>query len=232
MKIKVSIVYLVLYVLGIIGVGILTGIYGDSISMWVSYGFLAVYGIMIMTNATLIERVSEVKTEKEQEVPGDIGELPSSLGAEKKLGEATIETRESPLPPKEIKEEAKEETRKLTEAEIKIVEKIAKYVKDNLEKGHDLETIRKPLDKIYGTQAVDFVLQKAIKVQEPELPDLGESELPDLGEPEEVVTPKTLDDDIKNESKTKGFKCSKCGKTFKKSHLMKNHMRLSKKCQS
>ncbi len=233
MKIKVSIVYLVLYVLGVIGAGVLTGIYGNDISIWISYGFLAVYGIMILINTTIIEKVAEVKVESSKEpselTPEQIQSLPSKLGEgeQAKAGETTIETIDAPPePPPELKQEQ----RKLTEEEIKVVEKIAKYIKDNLEKGHPIETIRKPLDKAYGTKAVDFVLQNAIKVEEPELPDLGEPELPDLGEPEEIVTPKTLDKDIKKQSKEK-FECDKCGKTFKASGYLKNHKRLSKKCQ-
>ena len=241
MKIKVSIVYLVLYVLGIIAAGVLTGIYGNDISIWISYGFLVVYGIMILINATITERVANIKIESSKEpdqlTPQQIKDLPSKLGEgeEKKVGETTLETRDTPLPP--IPQpplpppEIKEEGRKLTEAELEVVEKIAKYIKLNLEKGHKLETIRAPLDKAYGAKAVDWVLQNAIKVAEPELPDLGDPELPDLGEPEEIVTPKTLNKDIKKQSKDK-IKCDKCGKTFKAEGYLKNHIRLSKKCQS
>ena len=59
MKIKISWVYLVLYVLGVLTAGIITGIYGSSVGMWVSYCFLAAYGTMILINAVMIEKIAD-----------------------------------------------------------------------------------------------------------------------------------------------------------------------------
>ncbi len=182
MKIKVSWIYLVLFVLGVIAAGAITGIFGEGVGIWVSYSFLGAYGIAILINAVLIEKVSLETVMKNTTLPESLGET--------KFGENTLETMEDPSEP------PKEEPKKLSEEEIKVVQKIGNYIKDNLDKGHKLETIRAPLDKVYGVKAVDWVLQNAIKVEEPELPDLGE--------PEEIVTPETLKEEVKETKKRPG----------------------------
>ena len=233
MKIKVSIVYLVLYVLGVIAAGVLTGIYGNDMSIWISYGFLAAYGIMILINATIIERVAKVKIETSEEpsdlTPEQIKSLPPTLGKgeEKKVGETTLETRDVPLPPIPTPplppSEIKEEQPQMSEEDKKTMQKILDYIETNLGKGHSLDKIKNGLVSVgYNSEAIDKIIKASVVFKEPELPDLGE--------PEEIVTPKTLDKEIK-ESKG-NFKCDKCGKTFKAEGYLKNHMRLSKKCQS
>ncbi len=192
MKIKVSIVYLVLYVLGVITAGVLTGIYGNSIGIWISYGFLGVYGIMILINAALIEKISTVKLEavegQDELTPEQIKELPDTLGKgeEKKVGEATLETLDEPLEP------PKEEPKKvqLSEEQIKMANDIIEYVSKNLKKGHKLEKIKESLEKAYTKEFINFVLENIV-VKEPELPDMGE--------PEEAVTP-----EVKPTKKKKG----------------------------
>ncbi len=162
-------IYLVVYVVGILAAGILTGIYGKEIGIWISYCFLAAYGIMILANATLIEKMSEFNVIAEEDK--ETGEpLPENLG-EEKIGEAVI----------------REEPQKPSEEDIKRLEKITAYIKTNLDKGHKIEKIREPLDKTYGKDSIDWVLENAFK--EPELPDLGkpEEEIPDLGQPEEEI---------------------------------------------
>ena len=236
MNIKLSTVYLVLFVLGVLAAGTLTGIYGNDIGIWVSYSFLAAYGIMILINAVMTEKISILKVEayeeKKEMTPEQINDLPKELGdgEEKKIGETTLETKEEP-----IKEEPKKV--QLSEEQLKTAKKIANYIKDNLEKGHKIEKIREILEKVYKPEDIDFVLQNAFKVEEPELPDMGEPEK------EEAVTPKNLDAEIaenkkqheatENLKKTKeGVKCPKCGKICKSKGSLKNHQRLSKKCQS
>ena len=226
MKIKVSMVYLVLYVLGVLAAGILMGIHGNDIGIWISYSFIAAYGIMILFNATMIERVASVKVESydrgEELTPEQIKELPDKLGEgeEKKVGETTLEELDMPLEP------PKEEPKKvqLSEEELKRAQKVAAYIKENLDKGHSLQNIREILEKAYTPEFIDFVLKNAFKVEEPELPDMGE--------PEEMVTPENLDEEIKKPKAKEGFKCEKCGKVCKGKGALKNHMRLSKKCQS
>ena len=198
MKIKLSTVYLVLYVLGVLCAGILTGIYGNDIGVWISYGFLAAYGIMIMINAVMTEKIASLKIEnysgKEQLTPEQIKELPKELGEGKvkKVGEATLQ--EVDVPPEPPKEEPNKV--QLSEEDIKRAKTVALYIKDNLEKGHKLEKIRNILEKAYTPEFIDFVLETAFQVKEPELPDMGE--------PEEVVTPKTLDKEIKESKKKPG----------------------------
>ncbi|KKM71225.1 hypothetical protein LCGC14_1432780 [marine sediment metagenome] len=201
MKIKVSIVYFILYVLGVIAAGVLTGIYGNDISIYISYGFLAAYGIMILINATIIERISSIKVESYEQpnqlTPEQIKELPDKLGKgeEKKVGETTLEEMDAPPePPQGLKEEPKKV--QLSEEEIKTIQKVSLYIKDNLEKGHTLEKIREILEKVYTPELIDFVLQNALQIKEPELPDMGE--------PEEIVTPKTLNKEIKKTKKKPG----------------------------
>ena len=100
MKIKVSWIYLVLYVLGVLAAGVLTGVYGNEIGLWIAYSFLGAYGIMILINATLIEKISEVKVEAvtdKEELP-DSSELPDSLGS-KKVGETTLQLEVVPPEP-------------------------------------------------------------------------------------------------------------------------------------
>ncbi len=177
MKVKSSVVYLVLYSLGIITAGILTGIYGSEVGVWVSYCFIAVYGAMIIFNSVMIEKISELRLVSSEEPSKEqIKELPDELG-EKKIGEAVIEEVDVPEEPKKAQ---------LTEEQAKIFNKIAAYIKQNLDKGHSLEKIRGVLDKIYKPGEIDFVIKNAFKIEEPELPDLGEPkeepELPDLGE--------------------------------------------------
>ncbi len=244
MKIKVSVVYLVLFVLGVIAAGVITGVYGNDVGIWISYGFIAAYGIMIMINAVMTEKIASVNVEtydsKEEITPEKIKELPKELGQgeEKKTGESTLETID--VPPEPPKEEPKKV--QLSEEQLKTVNKIVLYIKGNLEKGHTLEKIRVILEKAYTPELIDFVLKNALKVEEPELPDMGE--------PEVEVTPETLNAEIeenkeqheatqdlknpktKEERLKKGFKCEKCGKVCKNKGSLKNHMRLSKKCQS
>lgn len=190
MKIKLSWVYLVLYVFGVLTAGILTGIYGNSIGVWISYCFLAAYGIMILVNAVMIEKIVDVKVEVAEEklTPEQIKELPETLG-EKKVEETTLETKDvPPEPPKQVQ---------LSEEELKTVQKVAVYIKENLEKGHKLEKIREILEKVYTTELIDFVLKNALKVEEPELPDMGE--------PEEI-TPETLKKEVKKKGRPKKHK--------------------------
>ena len=98
MKINLSTVYLVLFVLGSLAAGILTGIYGNDMGIYISYSFLGAYGIMIMVNAVRTEKIASVKVEsydsKEELTPEQIKELPKELGEEegKKGGETTLET--------------------------------------------------------------------------------------------------------------------------------------------
>ena len=175
-------VYLVLYSLGIITAGILTGIYGTGIGTWVSYSFIVVYGAMIIFNVAMIEKISELRISSSEEplTNEQIKELPDELG-EKKVGEAIIEEVDVPEEPVE------EQKVPLSEEQTKIFNKIAAYIKQNLDKGHSLEKIRGVLDKIYKPEEIDFVIKNAFKIEEPELPELGEPkkepELPELGEP-------------------------------------------------
>ncbi len=233
MKIRISLIYLIVFVLGVITAGILTGIYGSDVGVWISYSFLAFYGIVILFNITVLERLTEIKVEsyedeKKELTPEQAKSLPDTLGGEeKKIEEETVPPIEPP------KEEQKKQV-KLSEEDLARVKKVATYIKENLEKGHSLEKIREPLDKAYKPEFIEFVLQNAFKFEEPELPDLGE--------PEEVVTPETLDDEIKKQPEVitpiekpklkKEVKCPKCGKVCKSKGTLKNHMRLSKKCQS
>ena len=194
--IKISWVYLVLYVLGVLAAGILTGIYGNEIGIWISYGFLAAYGIMIMVNTVMTEKIASVKfeayDEKKELTPEQIKELPEELGKgkEKKVGETTLKLDVPPEPPKEEPKKVQ-----LSEEQLKTVQKVAVYIKDNLEKGHSLEKIREILEKAYTPELIDFVLQNAIKVEEPELPDMGEPE---------IVTPETLKKEVKETKKRLG----------------------------
>lgn len=230
MKIKMSIVYLVLLVLGFIAAGVLTGIYGNDIGIWVSYSFIGVYGMMIIANAIVIEKVSSIKIESSEVsnelTPEQIKSLPSKLGEgeEKKVGETMLEENHiEEIKKEELEARENREKAQLDEKQKKTLMDMAKYVKENVEKGHPVEKVREAMIKGgYTEEAVDFVISKVVVAKEPELPDLGE--------PEEV-TVETLDEDIKKKSKEE-FKCEPCGKTFKKAHLLKNHMRLSKKCQS
>ena len=225
-----SIVYLVLLVLGFIAAGVLTGIYGNDIGIWVSYSFIGVYGMMIIANAIVIEKVSSIKIESSEVsnelTPEQIKSLPSKLGEgeEKKVGETMLEENHiEEIKKEELEARENREKAQLDEKQKKTLMDMAKYVKENVEKGHPVEKVREAMIKGgYTEEAVDFVISKVVVAKEPELPDLGE--------PEEV-TVETLDEDIKKKSKEE-FKCEPCGKTFKKAHLLKNHMRLSKKCQS
>ncbi len=180
MKIKLSIVYLVLLVLGIIGAGFLTGVYGENIGIWVSYSFLAFYGMIIMVLLNMVEKIASVKVEVEGELtPEQASSLPNELGKEKKVGETTLEERDVPPeppiePPKELPEpteEPEEEKVKLSQEDIARIKKVATYIQTNLEKGHSLEKIRGILEKAYTKEFIDFVLGQ---FKEPELPDLGE----------------------------------------------------------
>ena len=142
----------------------------------------------------MIEKIAKVDfgfSDKEEITPEQIKELPNELGGEKKLGEPTLE--EVDVPP----EPPKEEKVQLSEEEIKRVQKVALYIKDNLEKGHKIEKIKEILEKAYTPEFIDFVLKNAFKSEEPELPDLGE--------PEEIVTPETLKEEVKpKKNKKKG----------------------------
>ncbi len=246
MKLKLSVVYLVMYVLGVLAAGILTGIYGNDIGIWISYSFIAAYGIMILFNATMIEKVATIKfvsgDKKEELTSEQIKSLPGELGKgeENKVGETALH--ESDVPPEPplglepLPEPVKEEPKKvqLSEEQLKMANNIISYVNENLKKGHKLDKIRAILEKAYTSEFIDFVLKNTV-TKEPELPDMGE--------PEEIVTPKTLDAEIKEnkeqheateniKSPKDKTKCPKCGKSFKTAGVLRNHMRLSKKCQS
>ncbi len=238
MKVKISTVYLVLFVLGVIAAGVITGVYGNEIGIWISYSFLAAYGIMIIVNAVMTEKIASVKVETydDKKITAEqIKDLPDKLGEgeEKVVGESTLEELDlPPEPPQEIKEEPKKV--QLTEEQTKMANNIVKYINENLKKGHKLDKIKAILEKAYTKEFIDFVLQNTV-AKEPELPDMGE--------PEDSVTPETLNAEITenkeqheataNLKKTKeGVKCPKCGKSCKSKGSLKNHQRLSKKCQS
>ena len=225
MKIKLSTVYLVLFVLGVIAAGVITGVYGNDVGIRVSYSFIAAYGIMIMINAVMTEKIASVKVEayddKNELTPEQIKELPGKLGEgqENKVGETTLQ--ELDIPPEPPKEEPKKV--QLSEEDAKRANTIATYINENLEKGHKLEKIKEILEKAYTPEFIDFVINNAFKAKEPELPDMGE--------PEEEVTTETLNKEIKKPKVKEEFKCPKCGKVCKNKGALKNHMRLSQKCQ-
>ena len=250
MKVKLSTVYLVVFVLGILAAGILTGIYGNEIGIWINYSFLAAYGIMIMINAVMTEKIASVNVEayeeKKELTPEDIKELPKELGEEKKVEEPTSESVDVPAKPEPtepLEEPQKEEQKKiqLTPEQIKMANNIVEYVSKNLKKGHKLDKIKEILKKAYTSEFIDFVLENTV---------VNEPELPDMGEPEEEVTPETLSDKVKENKEqyeatkdlkkpnkkiikeNKEFKCEKCGKVLRTAGILRNHMRLSKKCRS
>ena len=238
MKVKISMVYLVVLVLSFLAVGTLTGIYGVDIGVWVSYSLLGMYGIMILINSILIEKIAGLKVETYYDkkiTTEQIKDLPNTLGKreEKEVGESTLESVDVPDKVEQETEEPKEV--KLSEEDAKRANKVALYIKDNLEKGHKLDKIKEILEKAYTKEFIEFVIQNAFKEEEPQLPDMGV--------PEESVTSETLNAEIaenkeqheatENLKKTKeGVKCPKCGKTCKSKGSLKNHRRLSKKCQS
>lgn len=209
MKINLSTVYLVLFVLGSLAAGILTGIYGNDMGIYISYSFLGAYGIMIMVNAVRTEKIASVKVEsydsKEELTPEQIKELPKELGEGegKKVGETTLETvdvsdeMDPVIEPEPSPEPVKEEPKKvqLTEEQVKMANNIISYVDENLKKGHKLDKIKSNLIKIYTEEFVDFVLKSTV-AKEPELPDMGE--------PEEEVTPETLKAEVKKTKKKPG----------------------------
>ncbi len=248
MKIKLSTVYLVVFVLGVLTAGILTGIYGNDIGVLVSYGFLGAYGIMILVNAVMIERISTLKVEpsekKKEPTAQEIKDLPDTLGKDEESTPEEVSDKIEPLKePEEIKEETpKEEPKKiqLSKEEAERFDKIALYIKGNLEKGHDLKKITEVLQKVYTAEMINFVLDNAFKVKEPELPDLGEPE-----EVKEEITDETKENKEQHEAtanlkdpdkkkfkeKSEEFKCEKCGQVLRTAGILRNHIRLSKKCK-
>lgn len=121
--------------------------------------------------------------------------------------------------------------------EITLAEQMATFIVDNLDKGVDYKTIKHNLMDVgkFKEEEIDGVVKamlkknlispESIEDKPEEAEEPAEETSEEIKEPEKAEEPqvkKKLDD------KT----CPSCGKKCKSPGVLRNHMRLSKKCQS